>query len=230
MSLAENKFNHNDIVVIGDSFCAIRSHASNWPTKLVEILTGESVPARGQGWAGCHWWSTKRSLDQELKTSIPKVLIVCHTDPSRLPSDANYPLNYSTAFEDGEKFLSHRIGENFRAIQEASKYYYKYLQSEAWDTWAETAWYKHLDELIQENNIPYVIHLFCFNACNTNFKFKHGMISKERLFELSKLQPGKHNHLSDQANISIATAIADMITDHYEDGVVKDFNLLKLCK
>jgi hypothetical protein len=109
--------------------------------------------------------------------------------------------------------------------QSAAIYYYKYLQSDNWDRWAEQAWYKELDELIDSHSIPYVIHLFCFAHCS--YMFKQGLISKEYLFELSKSYPGRGNHFTALANVSIATAIADMITNHYEDGVVKDFNLMR---
>jgi hypothetical protein len=229
MFSTENKLSHNDIVIVGDSFCASRTTSNTWPTKLVELLTGDSTPARGKGFSGCHWWSTKRCLDQELAISLPKILVVCHTETSRVPSDLNYPLNYSTVQSGDEKYLPHRVGPDWRLYQEAAKKYYKYLQSDAWDEWTSNAWYKELDELITEHNIPCVIHLFCFTQSNP-YNFKNGLTSKERLAELATLHPGKSNHLSEQANISIATAIADMITNHYQDGVIKDFNLLRLCK
>ena len=82
--------------------------------------------------------------------------------------------------------------------------------------------------LISLFDIPYVIHLFGFENCM--YDFKRGMISKEILSSIQPLHDGKENHMSESANISVATAIADMITDHYQDGVIKDFNLLRLCK
>lgn len=229
MFSTENKLSHNDILIVGDSFCASRTSSTTWPTKLVELLTGDSKPARGKGFSGCHWWSTKQCLDLELAVSTPKILVVCHTETSRVPSDLNYPLNYSTVQAGDEKYLPQRVGPDWRLYQEAARHYYKYLQSDAWDKWTANAWYKELDSVIDENKIPYVIHLFCFPQSNL-YNFKNGLTSIERLSELSKVYPGKNNHLSEQANISIATAIADMITKHYEDGAVKDFNLSRLCK
>lgn len=229
MSLMENKFSHQDILIVGDSFCNERSDLDTWPTKLVELLTGDSKRARGAGFSGCHWWSVKRCLDLELAKLTPKILVVCHTEVSRVPSDLNYPFNYATVHSSEEKFLPHRVGPDWRLYLEAARYYYKYLQSNLWDEWTANAWYKELDSAIEENKIPCVIHLFCFPQSNL-YNFKNGLTSIERLSELSKVHPGTLNHFSKQANISIAAAIADMITNHYEDGVVKDFNLLKLCK
>jgi len=233
MSLAENKFNHDDILIVGDSFCANRVRTTDWPNKLVELLTGISTTsARGKGFSGASWWSTSRELKRQLLISIPKVLIICHTEPNRIPSADNFSLNYSTVFAEGEQFLLHTIGKNFRIIQEAGRYYYKFLHNDEWHRWTETAWYKELDEIIETHNIPYVIHLFCFDDCNTDYKFKRGLTSLEILTSLteSHVYSGKMNHFSQEANISVATAIVDMITNHYQDGVTKDFNLLRLCR
>lgn len=230
MSLMENKFNPSDIVIVGDSFCANRTKPKYWPNKLVELLSGDGTVVRGKGFSGASWWSARCELIRQLEILPPKVLILCHTEASRIHSPKNFPLNYSTVFAEGEKFLPHTMGQNYRIIQEAGRYYYKFLHCDEWDKWTQTSWYKELEELIEQYTIPYVIHLFCFDDSSSSFKFKHGLTSTETLITLSERQPGGFNHFTEQANISIATAIADMITDHYEDGVVKDFNLLKLCK
>jgi hypothetical protein len=227
MSSVGSKFKHSDILIVGDSFCACRNKESDWPNKLVELLSGVSLPARGQGFGGCHWWSTRQCLVNELAISTPEVLILCHTDHSRLPSDQNFPLNPASIFDKQSALLPVRIGKDYRVIQEAAKYYYKYLQSTAWDEWTANAWYKELDSLISSYDIPYVIHLFGFENCM--YTFNRGMISKEILSSFNMGQ-GVRNHFSQEANISVATAIADMITNHYQDGVIKDFNLLRLCK
>ena len=179
MSLTENKFNHNDILVVGDSFCACRSNESDWPTKLAELLSGTYKPARGQGFGGCHWWSVRQCLVSELASSTPKVLVVCHTDHGRIPSDQNFPLNLATVFEAQSRLLPSRIGKDYRIIQEAAKYYYNYLQSTAWNEWTANAWYKELDNLIALHDIPYVIHLFGFENCM--YQFTRGMTSNEIL-------------------------------------------------
>lgn len=224
----ESKFKHSDILIVGDSFCASRNKETNWPNKLVELLSGVSLPARGQGFGGCHWWSTRQGLISEIAISIPKVLVLCHTDHGRLPSDQNFPLNYTTTVIEESRMLPYRIGQDYRIIQEAAKYYYKYLQSFAWDDWTANAWYTELDNLIAEHDIPYVIHLFGFENCMYNFK--RGMTSIEILSSIQVLHDGKDNHMTESANISVATAIADMVANHYQDGVIKDFNLLRLCK
>jgi len=221
----ENKFNCNDIVVVGDSFCSERTLEYHWPVKLVELLTGESTPARGQGYSGAHWWSTRRSLVRELEISIPKILVVCHTDPSRYPSDFDYALTFNSTYNRTKETWHGNMDVNEDRARFAAQLYYKYLQSDNWDRWTEKAWYKELDELIDYHSIPYVVHLFCFTK--SSYMFKRGLTSKEYLCALWNSYPGVANHLSVSANISVATAIADMITNHYEDGAVKDFNLLR---
>jgi hypothetical protein len=56
------KFNHNDILILGDSFCANRKTRTDWPMVVSQSLTGSNHIPRGVGFAGGSWWSVRGAL------------------------------------------------------------------------------------------------------------------------------------------------------------------------
>jgi hypothetical protein len=96
------KLTWNDIVIIGDSFCAQRHNLDTWPRQLVAQLTKiyktEETP-RGHGYPGGSWWVSRKRLLNELSVSVPKLLVMCHTDHQRLPNYKDFSINGATAFD-----------------------------------------------------------------------------------------------------------------------------------
>ena len=87
---------HDEFLIIGDSFAAHRSEDSDWPRLLATLQTDVTQTPRGQGFGGASWWSTRKCLLTELAIKVPKVLVLCHTESGRLPSDFNFGINVST--------------------------------------------------------------------------------------------------------------------------------------
>ena len=46
----------------------------------------------------------RKKLIEELQECVPKVLIICHSEASRIPSDIDLPLNAGTTTEDFESY------------------------------------------------------------------------------------------------------------------------------
>ena len=102
----------NDIVIIGDSFCYHRTEAESWPKKLALQLTNDSTTvSRGLGYPGGSWWAARKRLLNELSISVPKILIMCHTEPNRLPNYYDFSLNGASIFDNSPgndyAFVSH---------------------------------------------------------------------------------------------------------------------------
>lgn len=227
-------FNQDDILIIGDSFAYERVIPQSWPRILTELLVKNNlfkIP-RGKGFPGCSWWSVRQNLIEELKNGVPKVLILCHTEPNRIPSDYDFPLNIKSV-ED----LKHHIGDvsqyknvitpsHIKEVQTAALMYYQFLFNPDYHEWAQNQWCRELDEIIGEHDIPYVIHLHCFEIQN-NYIFKNGITAEETLWENSagyqifknnpenrfdkKIQYELMNHFSTEENLKLANCLYNSI-------------------
>jgi hypothetical protein len=158
----------DDILIVGDSFCANRGREYEWPQQLVCELTGESYAKgklpRGEGFPGASWWSTRNAFLEEIKHKPVKLVIVCHTEFSRVPNDENLPLNAA----------SHRNYKD-REIGKAVEYYYGYLYSHNFHKWSQQAWYHEIESVCKEHNIR-AVHIHCFES---DYVFKEGLTVKE---------------------------------------------------
>lgn len=234
-------YKHDDILIVGDSFAADRTLVTDWPMVLSKLLTGSDKEPNGVGIGGTSWWSVRRCITKVLKHEAPKVLIVCHTDALRLPSDKDIGLNTGSVLgqEYNSKYADWYSKEEF----DAASMYYTYLMSIEFHVWARTQWYKELDTLL--NSIPVVIHLHCFQDFELpnsgipleNFVFKHGVTSSEILFKLQVQETGVkqgtdllgfRNHFSPENNVKIANALYRTITnfDPAKNGTKQNLDLL----
>ena len=178
-------FEWKDILILGDSFAEIRIDALSWPNILCKRLTENSEPPRGVGYPGCSWWSVRKKLIEELQECVPKVLIICHSEASRIPSDIDLPLNAGTTTEDFESYCKNdNLNIDFSAYKLAAKMYYKYLMSDEYHIWAREKWFLELDSITKLHAIPYVVHLQCFNTIKQHV-FENGMDVEETLWESS---------------------------------------------
>lgn len=233
-------FNPEDILVIGDSFCAERELDSDWPVLLVKKLTGVSTPPRGIGISGSHWWSYRRVYFNELARQVPKVVVVCHTDATRIPSDKDLPLNIGTVIPKDSPLNQHP-GQGYlgldEEIAEAAVMYFCHLHNDSFATWANRQWQKELCESLESHQVPYVLHLHCFPPWWENTKehigrpyaLDYGMTDSvslyNRLLENRHLE-GYRNHFTEDGNRSIAECLYRTIKYGYSNGVCQDFHLL----
>lgn len=237
----------DDILIIGDSFAAGRNLSTDWPLALVRKLTNDDtiVTARGKGFAGASWWSTRTCLLHELTCKKPKVLILTHTHLSRLASDYDFPLTvnpyqsqiteyFHNQFPYDKSKKKHYTGD----VVTAAKMYYEHLFPSFFVKWAHKMWFTELDEILSEHDIEIVIHLHAFDTDwdkGRLYQFKTGITSKEilsHLFiyrDLDDVKDNLRNHFTEADNIAIATALYNTITEYTSDknGKVIDLKLIE---
>lgn len=209
----------DDVLIIGDSFCYNRRPMS-WPFIVSNRLTGSKAKPRGKGFPGAAWWSVRKQLLTDLQVSIPKILIICHTEPYRLPSEYDYKLN----------FRSVEIKDLPSNLELAAKYYYENLMCIDFHEWSCLRWFEELDEIIEKNKIEKVIHFFCFNGTYNQYRFKKGVTIKtpltnirdERKTVFLNFKSIIINHLTPTKNKQLADNIVNIISNYPGDGVIKD--------
>lgn len=230
-------FKWEDILIIGDSFAAERLKDCSWPKRLTKLLINdetENRPPRGKGFGGSAWWSVRGNLIEELKITVPKVLILCHTEATRLHSEYDFPLNSKSVgnlerhIKNNRYFAGKATSFHIQRIQKAAVLYYKYLFNMDYHLWAQRRWFEELDGITKDYDIPYVIHLHCFNHGDT-YIFKNGLTVEETLWENS--EGGKAyqrnpesmfdrsliNHFTIEENLKLANALYNTI-DTYSIG------------
>ena len=210
----------DDILIVGDSFCHDRYSDSGWPNIVTQYLTGDKGIPRGYGYPGCSWWSTRNKLVEEIAKSIPKIIILTHTETMRIPSDGNYSLNFSTA-ESGDKHHGpngERIGKLDLELHQAAISYYKHLISEKFHEWTNLQWFKELDEMLDNPEIEKVIHLFSFGWEYSKHTFKVGVSVDEDLFQYHRMESGMKNHMTDDENIKFGRSILDIVENYSGNG------------
>lgn len=170
-------YNWEDILIVGDSFCSHRETSDSWPQILACALTGlkfdQARQPRGKGFAGGAWWSYRKVLMNEFLINPPKVLVICHTEPYRIPNDKDYSLNYKTV-EDRVLTIDNKDHPMPLEVAEAAIGYYKELYSFEFHTWAVNQWFIELDNLCKMHKVERVIHLYCFEGEYTDYTFSHG--------------------------------------------------------
>ena len=209
-----------DILFVGDSFCHDRYSDTDWPKIVTKHLTGDTGIPRGYGYPGCSWWSTRTKLIEELAISIPKIVILTHTETMRIPSDVNNSLNFSTV-ESGD--MDHGpngelSGKFDSELQQAAILYYKRLFSERFHEWSNLQWFKELDELLDKPEIEKVIHLFSFGWEYSKHTFKIGVTVNDTLFQYHRMELGMKNHMSDDENVKFGESILNIIENYSGDG------------
>ena len=135
--------NANDILIIGDSFAQARGPGS-WPYILTEQLTGQSGgEPRGRGYCGCSWWIVRDYLLKELAFP-PKVLILVHTEPYRLPDAHGYGMSmkwgpFKSWYTDNI-YSKEQLKQKGLALQQ----YYEQLFIPEYHEWAQLAWFREV--------------------------------------------------------------------------------------
>ena len=237
-------YNHNDILIVGDSFVKDRTEPTDWPMALTKMLTGSDNTPLGVGIGGTSWWTARKCIVKALQNKSPKILIICHTDPLRLPSDKDIGLNSGTVL--GQQYDTKNSYWYSKEEFDAAAMYYTHLMSTEFHNWASEQWYNELDSIV--SSVPVVIHLHCFEQFDlvndgikiSSFVFKHGITSVEELFPLQcsalgvKISeyagdlPSFRNHFSPENNVKIAKALCRTITnfDPAKNGTKQHLDLL----
>jgi hypothetical protein len=237
-------YNHNDILIVGDSFVKDRSHPTDWPMALLTMLTGSKETPNGVGIGGTSWWTARKCIVKALQNQPPKILIMCHTDALRLPSDRDLGLNSGVVLR--QKYNPKNSHWYSKEEHDAAAMYYTHLMSTEFHNWAREQWFNELDSLV--SSVPIVVHLHCFEQFESvnngikvsSFIFKHGITSAEELFPLQCLAlgvkmgeyegdlPSFRNHFSPENNVKIANALysAVMTFDPVKNGTKQDLDLL----
>lgn len=218
---------YKDLVIVGDSFCGHRTHKDHWPKIVADSLIGVNPfdnPPRGEGYPGASWWSTRNRLIKELRIAQPKVLIMTHTEPHRLPNKNDWGVNFRSV----ELGQIHRPGsfdepmpEEFK---EACELYYQQLWIDDYHDWAILQWFKELDDLIK--NVEYVLHFFAFEGKYNDYTFKKGVTFSDPLINyqvkrkmFSKVDPISANHYDPETNRRFADVVLKYINNYPGDGI-----------
>jgi len=224
------ELNWDDIVIVGDSFARCRNELTHWPLLLTLRLTGEQYShdrvLRGKGIGGASWWSTRNCLLSELRSFPIKVLIICHTEHSRIPSEQDLGLNAGGIVSNNSYTKNGKVIVGDK-IAKAALEYYKELFNPKFSIWAQERWYEELDGLIEKHQIPYVIHMHCFNnEENKLYKFRNGTTGTEILSNFAAgMGPETPNHFLPETNIRIADALYDNLINYTNTATVKSLNL-----
>jgi len=224
-------YNYEDILIIGDSFCGDRNSPDHWPYILLEKLTGRNDKiVRGMGFPGASWWSTRKELIRQFhEHELPKILILTHTEPSRIPSDEDLPLNTST-------ILNNQTSTIDKEVRITAKNYYQHLYSSEFSEWAVLRWFEELDNILDKHRISITIHLYSFDTTNwtkskVRYTFKNGVTSNEVLYNLqtSDCLFSSPNHFSIEKNKILAQSLFKIITsfDVSMNSKCINFNLLE---
>jgi hypothetical protein len=227
-------FEWDDVLIIGDSFTGSRTDKNDWPQLVTCQITNSSYDTnrrpRGKGFNGCSWWSVRTRLYEELERRVPKVLILTHTEPHRIPSEDNYNLNPGSVHQVAwhEKYFGKVNGiidtEVSIAPSEvllAGQQYYKHLISYRYHLWAQEKWYEELDELTKD--IKYVIHLHCFDPWTgkKTYEFKNGLTFNTPLWNISddkkEWSDSHRNHFTIKNNIKLSDIILNSINDYKKE-------------
>jgi hypothetical protein len=212
------KFSANEILIIGDSYCYCRDTMQQWPMVLNILLQQAQTKTkpRGIGLGGCSWWSIRKELLKEMGQGKPKVLIMCHTEPHRIPTDTELCLNYATAQNNNVSLNRIFVDKTeLEKITQAARQYYQHLWCYDYCDWAQDAWFLELDNLLDQWQIPFVIHLHCFE--NNHYIFRNGTTAKGRLIHLtdsSKPELEVGNHMTPEKNVHLANVLYRALLDY----------------
>lgn len=226
--------NWEDVLIVGDSFCGNRTDKNHWPQYLTSKITGIAfnptrVP-RGQGYPGASWWSVRNRLIKELAIRIPKVLIICHTEPLRIPNDNDWGVNFRSV-ELGQIHVLNSTDKpmptNFKL---GASLYYQEIMSLNFHEWANLAWFKELNEIAKP--IEKVLHLYCFEGQYTDYTFSKGttltvpLITYQREAPIFRKAAFAPNHFTLQDNIIFAESLARLVDNYPGDNIRIDAKII----
>jgi hypothetical protein len=224
-------FDHSDVLIVGDSFAKNRDSESDWPKLLCKLLTDSNKIPRGQGFGGASWWSTRKCLLAELEIKVPEVLVICHTEAMRIPSDFDFGINVASASKWPVVVPAGQEKNYVAQIRDAAAMYYTYLASSEYSNWAQLAWYHELEQMLIKHTIPHVIHLHCFPpgyGQTVLHCFKIGHTVQTALWDMCQDvdQSTARNHFTTEQNVKIAHSINNTLVATPQNVGWIDINLI----
>jgi len=218
-------YDWDDVLIVGDSWCAERDKFQYWPNYLLFELTeiiSKDIP-RGKGYPGCSWWSTRNRLFNELKNKPAKVIIIIHTDPSRIPSDEDHPMTAHMAFRTVHvKGRWETPQKELRA--RAAAEYYSHLYSANFHIWAEQKWFEELDSFLIDHKDAKIIHLYGLRTnIDNQYKFNMGVTVEPHLYQYyahNTQNIAYPNHMSIEHNEKLALSLKNIILNYPGHGYV----------
>ena len=217
-------YSWDDILIVGDSWCSERDNLDCWPNLLLKELTGIStgIP-RGQGFPGCSWWSIRNKLFDELKINPAKVIIIIHTESTRIPSDDNSPMTVNMAFRTVT--VKGRWDTQKKELRaRAAAEYYSHLYSANFHMWAERKWFEELDNFLISHENAKIIHLYGHRTIIDNsYEFKMGITVERHLYHYlaqNTQDTAYPNHMNITHNRKLALCLKDMILNYSGHGYV----------
>ena len=227
-------YDYDDILIVGDSWCSERYNMEHWPNLLLYKLTGSSkISPRGKGFGGCAWWSTRNKLYEELKNKPAKVIIIIHTDPSRLPSDNNFPMTIDMAFRKYYQKGRWDTPEREAKVNAAAEYY-SHLYCGNFYRWAEEKWFEELDHFLISYKSAKIFHLYAtdrkppekFHVFNMGVTVTYSLFN----YYFKNTPDIKYcNHMTSQNNFDLALWLNEMITNYPGHGYVHKESLFEKC-
>lgn len=212
-------YNWDDILIVGDSWCSERDNLGHWPNALLFELTNiaKGVP-RGRGFPGCHWWSIRNRLFDELNSKPAKVVIIIHTEASRIPSDTNKPFTLNSAQRHANTLKNFENSTIYRAAAD----YYKHLYSANFHDWAEHQWFIELDKFLAKKQIEKVIHLYGVSKHPERmYKFNCGVTIEKSIKKYLTMNTEINfypNHMTYENNQKMAMFLFELIKNYPGHG------------
>jgi hypothetical protein len=221
------KYDWNDILIVGDSFAEYRHREEDWPQHLACKLSGQKYDPnrlpRGEGYAGCAWWSTRKGLLRHLNEGKPKILVLTHTEGHRIPNEYDFAMN-SWSLESPERMApkEHKNRDKFLPeIFEAAKMYHKYLMIPEFHDWAQLRWFDEVDTITNDYGVERIVHAHLYQDRHNFPVFQKGVTIEETLMSIADdVKTGNwcYNHFTDENNIKFADRIYDIILNYAGDG------------
>jgi hypothetical protein len=238
------------LLIVGDSFCMDRKQSTDWPVALGK-LTGCTV--KGKGFGGGSWWSVKKYLDDLDHDKSKTVLIICHTESSRLPNDYDLPITIALAAAVSEGSIGRSKSLTQRSLdclKFANAFYESDLFSLDFYNWAQLAW---INEINSDSEYYAIINILSMGQSNTlrgvenkgivvypfglledqpynDFHclalISHYEIDSVSVFLDSKLDT-RANHFSEANNINLANALLPIVQTlkRHDKGIRKFDNI-----
>jgi hypothetical protein len=210
-------YDWDDVLIVGDSWCSERENLGHWPNHLLFELTDiTNKTPRGRGYPGCSWWSIRNRLFRELKSKPAKVVIIIHTDASRIPSDIDKPFTINSVRKHSQELKSPQN----RIIYKAAVDYYNHLYSANFHNWAENQWFLELDSFLLEKQIEKVIHLYGVPKRDP-YVFKSGVTVYQTIYKYLTMNTETSfypNHMTYEHNQKLAIFLNKLITNYPGHG------------
>lgn len=216
------------ILILGDSFCRERELQTDWPVALANKL---NVRLEGCGFGGQGFWSQRRWLMENLeKFGKDTVLVICHSDWSRLPCNKNWPIT-TWVLDESQTINGNTLPENseLRGVDPSGKltkvaqdFYQSELYVDDFYKWALQSWFAELNTM--HSKFYQVIHLTGFKLVK-ELLLQHQMLGVTVTTSLGsialcedngKFRMGpdtRRNHMSEHNNQQLAEFLFSLITN-----------------